>query len=73
MHHGRANAPTLYLRIEPVCVQCMCLQTEPKKNQLSVAVIRELLNCQMGEGGARGGEREEERQLPTEKESRKEK
>lgn len=34
----------------------MCLQTKPKRDQLSVAVIRELLNCQMAEGGEKGRE-----------------
>lgn len=56
-----------------VCVQCMCLHTKPKRDEMSPAFIRGLLNCQMGEGREKGREREKERHLPIKEESTKKK
>lgn len=58
--HESKYAPSSYLRIEAICwwicvFVCVCFTKLPKRDHLSVVVIKELLNCQMGGEGRKKG------------------
>lgn len=54
MHHSRANTHICFLRRATFCwcvhSMCMCFRTKPKRDQLGVAGIRELLKLLNGCG-----------------------